>query len=129
MDTSPFWDGTREHRLMLQFCLQTQRFQHFPRPGSVYTGLRRLEWRQASGRATLAAWTVDRTSDPNALRIQALVDLEEGVRMLSWLLDCELAALRPGMPLLVRWFPLEGAYQWPCFAPASPNPGESAMST
>ncbi len=123
MDTTPFWAGTREQRLMLQYCPQARRFQHFPRPGSSYTGLRRLEWRQVSGQGVLAAWTVERTEAPQAARIQALVDLREGVRMLSWLVDCEPAALRCGMPVQVRWVPLEGACQWPAFAPAPAHSG------
>lgn len=120
MDTAPFWAATREGRLLLQYCPETGRFQHFPRPGSVFTGSRRLAWREASGRGSLAGWTVDRISaaSPEGPRIHALVDLEEGVRWLTWLVDCQPEALRTALPVTVRWIRIDDSRSWPAFAPA-----------
>jgi uncharacterized OB-fold protein len=33
--SKPFWDGARAGKLMLQFCKDTNRFQHYPRPVSI----------------------------------------------------------------------------------------------
>lgn len=85
MDTAPFWAGTRERRLLAQFCTQTGRWQAYPRPGSIYTGRREMEWRELTGDGVLASWTVDRMDAPaasGAPRTQAWVDLNEGLRIL-----------------------------------------------
>jgi hypothetical protein len=95
VDSAPFWQGTREGKLMLQYCKDSGRFQHFPRPVSLYTGSRNLEWREVSGKGTVYAITALRTpglgADGRLPCVLALVELEEGVRILG-----NLPASRPG---------------------------------
>lgn len=120
MDTAPFWAAAREHRLLLQYCPISGRYQFYPRPGSIFTGRRQLEWREATGKGRLAAWTVDRMAPVihHALpRIQVYVDLDEGVRLLTWLVDSEPKELTPGMRVQVRWVDLEDGRRWPAFTP------------
>lgn len=120
MDSSPFWEGARSHRLMLQYCSTSGRYQFYPRPTSVFTGRKSLEWRAASGKGRLAAWTVDRISPTTAgsePRIHAFVDLDEGARMLTWLVDCRSTELRAGMALALRWTASPDGRPWPTFAP------------
>lgn len=122
MESGPFWQATREGRLLLQFCTASRRFQWYPRPASAFTGRPTLEWRAASGRGRLAAWTVDRINPPPAgaePRIQAFVDLDEGVRLATWLVDCTPAQLAIGQPVQLRWVALEDGLQWPAFTPVS----------
>jgi uncharacterized OB-fold protein len=120
MDTTPFWQATREGRLLLQYCTRTGCYQFYPRPTSIHSGRRSLQWRQASGRATLVAWTVDRMSGVSpgrAPRIQALVDLEEDVRLLTWLVGAQPAGLVPGQALVLHWVAAGEGLQWPAFTP------------
>lgn len=120
-DTAPFWDGAQQGRLMVQFCPASARWQAFPRPGSVYSGRRDLEWRAASGLGTLCSWTIDRMADrPDGVapRVQALVELAEGPRLLTWLVDADAAALRVGQAVQVAWVVIEGGRRWPAFRPA-----------
>jgi len=122
MDTAAFWAATRERRLLVQFCTQTGRWQAYPRPGSVYTGRRRLAWREVSGDGVLASWTVDRMNTPaaaDAPRMHAWIDLVEGARILSWLVDCDPARLRVGLAVRVAWIPLPDGWQWPAFTIAA----------
>lgn len=124
MDTRTFWQGAREGRLLLQFCKRTGRFQFYPRPTSVFSGQRDLEWRPASGRATLAAWSLDRLSalTPDGTpRVQALVDLEEDVRLLTWLIVKHPAGLFPGQALVLHWVAAADGLQWPAFTPVQPS--------
>ncbi|QBY56520.1 Zn-ribbon domain-containing OB-fold protein [Cupriavidus oxalaticus] len=125
MDTAAFWAGTRERRLLAQFCTQTGQWQAYPRPGSVYTGRRGLEWREVSGDGVLASWTVDRMDAPaasGAPRTQAWVDLNEGLRILSWLVECDPARLRVGLAVRVAWIALHDGLHWPAFSVAA-GPG------
>jgi uncharacterized OB-fold protein len=122
IDTSPFWDGAREGRLMLQFCAETARWQAFPRPLGVITGRRSIEWRAATGRGVLASWTVDRMAElrvGQVPRVQALVDLEEGPRLVTWLVDANPENLRIGQALRVHWVNLPDGRTWPAFSLAS----------
>src|SRR5258707_3703553 len=49
----PFWEATRQKKLVIQYCKTAKKFQHFPRPVSIYTGRRRdIEWREGSGKGT-----------------------------------------------------------------------------
>ena len=60
----PYWEATREKKLLIQYCRASGKYQHYPRPVSIFTGKRRdLEWRQVSGKGELYSYTVaDRKS-------------------------------------------------------------------
>ncbi len=121
MDTSEFWTGTRQGKLMLQYCTETGRFQHYPRPVSLFTGKKTVEWREASGKGTLYSWTVTRSPWPgNEARIPyicAYVDLDEQVRFLCNLVDCDESSLYIGMPVVVKWDRLSDEISFPDFTP------------
>lgn len=56
--SAPFWTGTREHKLMLQFCANCNRYQWYPRAICTSCATENLEWREASGKATVDSWTI-----------------------------------------------------------------------
>ena len=119
LDTTPFWNGVRERRLVLQFCTDSGRFQHPPRPVSIFTGSRRLEWREASGAGTIHASSVlhaipggghDRRD-----HCYASVDLDAGVRLLGRLLDCAPGDARVGARVVLAWDTLPDGRGYPAF--------------
>lgn len=124
MDTKPFWAAAKEGKLVLQYCRTSKRFQFFPRPVSLYTGRRDLEWREVSGRGTLYSWTVTYAPWPGHENrvpyVCALIDLEEGVRMLANLYNCAAEDLRAGLPVRLIWEKLSEDYNYPAFEPAVP---------
>lgn len=121
IDTKEFWDGAKRGKLMLQFCTETKRFQHFPRPVSLFTGRKTVEWREASGYGTVYSWTVTRSPWPGHEQripyICAYVELDEGVRFLCNLVDCDENEIEIGMPVKVRWDRLTEEIEFPDFAP------------
>ena len=38
VDTAAFWEGARNGKLMLQYCKDTGKYQHYPKPVSIFTG-------------------------------------------------------------------------------------------
>jgi uncharacterized OB-fold protein len=122
MKTRPFWEAAKQHKLMLQFCKDTNQYQWFPRPVSIYSGKRNLEWREASGRGTLYTWTNTLVPWPGhedrVPYICALVDLEEGVRVRVNLINCEASALSEGLPVKLSWEKLSDDFNGPVFEPA-----------
>jgi uncharacterized OB-fold protein len=121
LDTSAFWEGARQGKFMLQYCTETGRYQHFPRPVSVFTGRKTVEWRETSGTGTVYSWTVTRSAWPgNEERVPyicAYVDLDEGVRFLCNLVDCSEDEVHIGMRVAVRWDQMTDEIRYPDFAP------------
>lgn len=117
IQTSPYWDGLRERRLVLQICLDTGRFQHYPRPTSIFTGARNLGWREVSGRGRLAAWTQVDATGPFQ---QALVELDEGVRLVALVLSTsDVQSLRVGQQVVLTWPDDRPQPLGPIFTPVS----------
>ncbi|HEY6456958.1 MAG TPA: OB-fold domain-containing protein [Steroidobacteraceae bacterium] len=125
----PFWEATREKRLVLQYCPRTAHYQFFPRPLSIFTAKRDLQWREVSGRATLYSYTLipegSIATNEHPVRILAIVELMEGVRMLSNIGNVAVAALRIGMPLIPLWEPLPNGMHLLKF---QPEEGSSATA-
>lgn len=85
-ETAPFWEKSREHELWLPRCVETGRFFFPPRAFSPFTG-GAIEWRQVSGRATLASFNISHRPAPGFQDelpyIVAIAALDEGPRMLT----------------------------------------------
>jgi uncharacterized OB-fold protein len=100
--TKPFWDGLREHKVKIQYSPSADRYIFYPRilaPGTLADD---LEWREVSGSGTLYTFTVaDRPTAPpwaDALpQLLAIVELDEGPRLSTELVDVDPDALRVGM--------------------------------
>lgn len=107
----PFWDATRDRKLVLQHCDACARAIWFPRTVCPECMSTELEWREASGRASVYAVSVQyRAALPQlADRVPyavALVDLEEGVRMMTNVVDCPAEDVTVGQPVRATWEPL-----------------------
>jgi len=90
-DDEFFWQGVAEGRLLLARCAECSNLQHPPAPMCPVCGS--LEWtaEEASGRGTVHSWIVSRhpTELDEVPRIVALIELEEGVRLVSNLQDID----------------------------------------
>lgn len=119
VDTAPFWKGIREGKLVLQYCTEAKKFQHYPRPVSIYTGRRTLEWREVSGNGVIYACTVVRIPGPGLEGrlplCAATVELDEGVRMIANILDCTPEQLAIGKRVKLAWDRLTDEQQYPAF--------------
>jgi Predicted nucleic-acid-binding protein containing a Zn-ribbon len=110
--TQPFWDGISQGKLVLQYCPVTGRFQHPPRPVSIYTGRRHLEWREVTGLGAIYARTVIGKGDRRTRLVS--VDLDEGVRVVGKLLGAE-AAGEIGERVRLAWDAQPGGQKYPAF--------------
>lgn len=91
-----------EGRFMLQRSRSSGRYVHYPRVAEPRTGAMDLEWVEACGRGTVHATTVIRQRPPTPSYNIALVDLEEGPRMMSRVEGVEPTAVRIGMRVKAR---------------------------
>lgn len=84
--SEPFWQGAREGQLRLQQCDACGHYQFYPRLMCSHCGAQDLTWQRASGRGRVASFTIVRRGISLAYTapyVVALIDLEEGVRMMS----------------------------------------------
>lgn len=121
-DTQPFWDGAREGKLLVRRCLDCAHTYFYPRPFCPSCWSDRVEWVEASGRAELYTWSVVRHNDlpPFAQRVPyvaAIVELEEGPRMMTNVVDCDFDALAAGLPLEVEYREISDDVTIPVFTP------------
>lgn len=120
---APFWEATREHRFLIPYSTVTGRPFWYPRevaPDSLESA---IEWREASGEGTVYAVSVQHKTGPgrdpaDGPYAVALVDLAEGVRVMSNVVGCDPDSVTPGMPVRVTWHPLSDGRNLPMFTPA-----------
>ncbi|HEX5587666.1 MAG TPA: OB-fold domain-containing protein [Acidimicrobiia bacterium] len=121
--SAPFWDATREQRLLLQWCTDCEQPIFYPRAACPACFGSRLEWRPASGNGEVYAVTVDHRPQITTRRTEeqfavALIDLDEGVRMMSNVIGCPPEDVTVGMRVVVAWEPLSDGRHLPQFTPA-----------
>jgi uncharacterized OB-fold protein len=120
-DTQFFWDGCKDGRLLIQRCDGCGTLRHPPRP--MCPQCHSLEWTaiEASGRGTVYSFVMPRHPAMPFLDddyIVALIELEEGTRVVSNLVDVTPDAARIGMPVQVRFDAFDGDVVLPMFVPA-----------
>lgn len=94
-ETAAFWAAAQEQRLVIQRCDNCGHCQFYPRAFCIGCLSDRIEWIDASGHGRIYSYTVCRIAPSPAFEarlpyVVALIDLDEGVRMLANLLDVEL---------------------------------------
>ncbi|QMU79474.1 Zn-ribbon domain-containing OB-fold protein [Streptacidiphilus sp. PB12-B1b] len=112
--TRVYWEAAARGRLLVRRCGGCGRAHHYPREFCPYCWSEDVAWEEASGRATLYTWSEVHANDLPPFRdrlpyVAAVVDLEEGPRMMTEIVDCPVAELRIGMPLFVTFTTAETA--------------------
>lgn len=122
-DTVEFWEAAHSNRLLVRRCLDCGAASYYPRPFCPKCWSDQVEWEEASGRATLYSWSVIYSNDQPPFRdrvpyVAAVVDLEEGPRMMTNMVDCDFEDLRADMAVQLRFMEISEQYSIPVFAPA-----------
>lgn len=89
-------------RFMIQHSPSTGAPVFYPRVAAPGSGAEDLIWVEASGRGTVHAATIVRKRPPEPSYAVVLVDLEEGPRMMSEVVDTDIEAVRIGMAVTAR---------------------------
>jgi uncharacterized OB-fold protein len=115
-ETRPFWDAAEEGRLLVKRCAACGQAHHYPRSICPFCWSDRTEWMPVSGRGIIYSYSVmRRVPVPYAI---AYVTLDEGVTMMTNIVDCDLDAIRIGQPVRVVFRPTDGGPPVPMFTPA-----------
>jgi uncharacterized OB-fold protein len=121
-DTEFFWEGARRGELLIQRCTSCKKLRHPPRAMCGECGS--LEWDtvRASGRGEVYSFVVYHHPPLPGFRLPyvvALVELEEGTRLVANMTDIEPAAVRIGMPVEVDFLAIDDTFSVPVFRPQS----------
>jgi uncharacterized OB-fold protein len=115
-ETKRFWEAAAQGELLVKKCLSCGEIHYYPRALCPFCGSDRTDWQTASGRGTVYSWSVMRRAEtPYAI---AYVTLDEGVTMMTNIVDCDLNGIRIGQKVRVVWKPTEGGPPLPAFTPA-----------
>lgn len=124
-ETQHYWEGAKNGKLLLQCCRACNTHYFPPRPFCPACGSRDVEVVEATGRGRLYSYTISHIPTPGYEPpfIVAVVMLEEGVKILTNLVECpqEPEALTLDMALEVT-FEARGDMAIPQFRPVDVQP-------
>ncbi len=116
-----FWfEGARQHRLLIQRCKRCGTLRHPPRP--MCSECHSYEWDvvDASGRGTVYSFVVNHYPQVPAFDYPlavGLIELEEGTRLVANVIGVEPGDIRVGMPVEVEWVDHDADLSLPAFRP------------
>ena len=121
LEASPygtFVEHCKKGELAYQYSLDDDKPVFFPRVVAPVSGSTNLEWRVSKGLGTVYATTVVHMRDTAPYNV-ALIDVDEGFRMMSRVEDIDPMAVKIGMRVQVRMHPGdEKQPPYPVFVPA-----------
>ena len=125
-DSHPFWDGCRNGKLLLQQCQACGNVRYPPRPMCPTCSALTSEWVEAVGRGRIYSWVVAHHAAHPALADEVpynivLVELEEGPRMVSNLLDVAPEVIAPNDPVEVVFVRVDEDLTLPQFRLSNPR--------
>jgi uncharacterized OB-fold protein len=113
----PYFDAAKEGKLMLKRCNACGEHHHYPRALCPFCFSEKVEWVQAKGTGEIYTYSVTRRGGPTPYCI-AYVTLDEGVNMMTNIVDCDLDTIKVGQKVQVAFKQTEGGFAMPVFVPA-----------
>jgi uncharacterized OB-fold protein len=106
VDSRPFWEAARRHKLMLERCPNCGHFRFPPKPFCYHCHTAAGEWTELSGRGRLATWTVQHhllvpafADELPYVVVLVSVDEQANVRLTGNLRGATADDLRIGLPM------------------------------
>jgi len=105
-DTLPFWEACNRDELIYQLCDKCGYQQFYPRRVCKECGSGTLKWVNASLKGKVYSFTIQHRAPTSAFRedvpyVIALIDLDDGVRMMMNIKDCSPEDIYIGMPVSI----------------------------
>lgn len=118
-ESAPYWAATVEGRLMIQRCVACGHYQLYGRSHCLVCRAP-VEWTEASGLGSVYSYTIIRQNPSRSFRhllpfVVGLVDLAEGPRLMTNIVDCRPDEVRIGAAVQVRFEPVSDQAALPLF--------------
>jgi hypothetical protein len=117
-----FWEAAARGELVAQRCGACAALHHPPRPMCPRCHDTRREVARLSGRGVVYSWIVPRSPAPIGFAeppVVALIDLDEGLRLVSNVVGVAPEAMRNGLRVEVAFAPTAGGHVVPVFRPSA----------
>ncbi len=123
-ETKPYWDSCGQGQLVIQKCDSCGEYQFYPRGICANCWSNDIQWYKASGKGTVWTFTVTHQNRTPGFAedvpyVLALVELEEGVRMFTNIVECEPRDVKIGMEVEVTFVRANDQISIPYFKPAA----------
>lgn len=116
----PFWSGCARNTLQFQRCRSCDRPQEIPGRICRWCLSNHLDWEGSAGLGSLFSWTTVWRAQTPAFEtpyVAAIVELDEGFRILSNLVNVEIESISLPCRVRVLFHDLEGGFTLPYFEP------------
>jgi len=120
VETRAFWDATSAGKLLLPRCNACATVIWYPRAFCPTCSSFDISWFEASGRGTIYSYTVNRRGQGDyrdLTYVLAYVELAEGPRILTNIVDCDPASVTVGQEVQVTFQPTSNGAALPRFRP------------
>ena len=115
METTVYWESAKNGKLLVKTCKTCGKLHYYPRTICPHCLSSDTDWVEASGKGTIYTYSVmRRTETPYVI---AYVTLEEGVTMLSNIVECDVDDVAVGQTVEVVFRDTEGGHSLPVFRP------------
>jgi len=123
-ESKGYWEACRRHELVLQRCGACATLRYYPRATCPECLSDEVRWERMSGRGTVYTFTVTHQNQAPGFReelpyVLAYVTLDEGVQMLTNIVECPVDQVRIGMPVEVTFQDVSEEVAIPRFKPAA----------
>ncbi len=124
-DNEPYWTALKNHELRLQRCTDCGTLRYPVSPVCHNCLSEAADWEQLSGKGTLRSWIVVEAATGNPAwsedvpYVVALVDLDEGPRLTTNIVEIDPDALEYGQPLEIVFDDVTAEVTLAKFRPAS----------
>ena len=119
-DSAFFWEGVENGELRIQRCRECERLRHPPRPMCAICTSLQWDWITASGRGEVYSFVVHHHPPVYGLETPfavALVELEEGTRIVGNVVGTDPSRVRVGLPVDVHFASVDGEWTLPQWQP------------
>jgi uncharacterized OB-fold protein len=114
-ETQAYWEAADQGRLLVKHCRACDRFHHYPRDICPHCLSDDTHWRDAAGTGSVYSFSTMGTGE--AAYTLAFVTLDEGVTLMTQLVDCDPSQVQIGDKVKVVFRPSHGGHAVPMFTP------------
>lgn len=106
--TEEFWKAAKQHKFLVQHCNDCNINIFYPRKFCPECWGSNLSWIESKGKGKLYTFTitmygVEPRFAPDLPYVLALVDLDEGIRVMTRIVNCDHDQLQCDMPVEIVW--------------------------